>query len=619
MRIKRFLYLLILLIPALAPGAGAQQPSGTAAGKKPGVTPDGGARQRARETAGNRAASRRAAGSITGRVVAEGGQPLAGVSVSAVVAGEAKVEPRSTGTNQDGKFRLDDLAPGAYRVIVNAPGYVTASEASQGRREWPYYRPGDSVSITMMKGGVITGTVVNSNGEPVVGLAIEATRVRDANGRHVRGTNRAAYRWTDDRGIYRVYGLEPGSYIVAASTRRTFYGMTTNDGETPTYYPSATRDTATEVTVGGGQEVSAIDIRYRGEQGHTVSGTFSGGSGRAGPVTSYLMIVLSHASSGAVETMTYVPAWEHPRAFALEAVPDGDYYLAAQGGTDEERLASLPRRVTVGGADVTGLELSLVPLGSIAGRIVLETARDRLERKAECQTRRSPFVPEETVIKARRDEAGTRKEVLPPLFTTLADSTPDAQGNFQLKGLVAGRYHVLTWLPVEDWYVRAVTLPAATAAPGGQFVDAARDAVTLRSNERLQGVSIILAEGAAGLRGRVAGAGDGARGLAAPLTVHLVPAERENADAILRFAEAVVLDDGTFAFGNIAPGRYWLIARPAAVSDAAAAETTPRPVAWDGEARARLRREAEAANVVIDLQPCQLIIDYVLRAVTGDK
>ena len=38
-----------------------------------------------------------------------------------------------------------------------------------------------------------------------------------------------------------------------------------------------------------------------------------------------------------------------------------------------------------------------------------------------------------------------------------------------------------------------------------------------------------------------------------------------------------------------------------------------RPAAWDADSRARLRREAEAASLTLDLQPCQRVTDYALR------
>jgi hypothetical protein len=95
------------------------------------------------------------------------------------------------------------------------------------------------------------------------------------------------------------------------------------------------------------------------------------------------------------------------------------------------------------------------------------------------------------------------------------------------------------------------------------------------------------------------------------LRLHLVPAEKESADATLRFAEVTVQSDGAFALTNLAPGRYWILMRP--TPEDTAADTAPRPVAWDSEGRAKLRKDAEAANLILDLQPCQRLTDYVLR------
>lgn len=39
-----------------------------------------------------------------------------------------------------------------------------------------------------------------------------------------------------------------------------------------------------------------------------------------------------------------------------------------------------------------------------------------------------------------------------------------------------------------------------------------------------------------------------------------------------------------------------------------------RALAWDSNERARLRQEAEAANVTIELRPCQRTSDYTLQA-----
>ena len=58
--------------------------------------------------------------------------------------------------------------------------------------------------------------------------------------------------------------------------------------------------------------------------------------------------------------------------------------------------------------------------------------------------------------------------------------------------------------------------------------------------------------------------------------------------------------DGMFGFNNIAPGKYWLLTKPAV-------EEHERPAAWDPIERAKLRREAASGKKEIELQPCQQV------------
>ncbi len=67
---------------------------------------------------------------------------------------------------------------------------------------------------------------------------------------------------------------------------------------------------------------------------------------------------------------------------------------------------------------------------------------------------------------------------------------------------------------------------------------------------------------------------------------------------------------GRFSMRHLAPWRYYLLARPA--SDAESSEAQPPPAAWSAESRAKLRREAMASKVEIELQACQRVMDYVL-------
>ena len=79
-----------------------------------------------------------------------------------------------------------------------------------------------------------------------------------------------------------------------------------------------------------------------------------------------------------------------------------------------------------------------------------------------------------------------------------------------------------------------------------------------------------------------------------------------------RYGEAVVRSDGTFALTNLAPGKYWLIAKPVAADDVN--ERTPRPLAWDAAARAALRKAAAAGQQTVELGSCMRISEYKLTA-----
>ena len=214
---------------------------------------------------------------LAGRVVGDAGEPLAGVPVfaSSRAPGGNTRAPTAVTTDEAGNFVFPSLAPGLYFVGASVPGYVFEIDSQTGRAV-NTFRPGDNAVVRMFKGGVITGAVIDQQGEPLVALSVRALRVRDLEGR----TPQASFPFsaedrTDDRGVYRIYGLLPGVYLIFAGgySSTAFGPATAYGGDVPTFYPSGTSDTAAEVTVRGGQETAGIDIRYRDEQGHRVTGT----------------------------------------------------------------------------------------------------------------------------------------------------------------------------------------------------------------------------------------------------------------------------------------------------------------------------------------------------------
>lgn len=584
-----------------------------------------------------------APGSIAGRVVDEAGRPIPHVAVMAFPRGmpfnttPARVNSIST-ADEEGKFLINNLAPGVYSVNVNVPGYVTARDPGADPFASNAYRVGDFVTVRMTKGGVITGAVSDASGEAVVGVRVRAMLVRELDGSTSRAVGAVREYQTDDRGVYRIYGLAPGLYIVSAGGASQWETNLPSayEADGPTFFPSGTRDTASEIVVRAGQETNGIDIRYRGESGHTVSGRLEGFAVQSA-AEGGAQLVLSHTATGMIAGSQFLSSRDSDGSFAFSGLADGDYEVRARriargDGSDDVGQASRPVPVAVRGADVTGLRVALAPLSALKGRLVLAPLAPAERASAACSGGGVALTAREAVVFVRRDEPDEPRNIPRPLVSVRLEAALSAEGDFTLRGLDPGRYRLEARAPAEDWYPRSVTLPippppsstskrgaantrAKASSPGGgdAAATAAREYVTLGAGQTVSGVTLTLAEGAASLRGRVAPpGGESAPALqASQMRVHLVPfVERGRAggddDNPLRYAEAQVADDGSFTLTNLAPGRYQILVRPSDVA-------TRTPLAWDAAARARLRREAESAGSPIKLQPCQRIADYSLN------
>jgi hypothetical protein len=416
---------------------------------------------------------------------------------------------------------------------------------------------------------------------------------------------------TDDRGYYRIYGLPAGTYLVAAGGQGFSFGMLNPFAkDAPTYAPASTRDTAAEVIVQSGQEATA-DIRYRGEPGHAVSGKITGAV-PAAATGSGTGVRLSDVEGHAI--IANAPANGDDRTFQINGVSDGEYEISATAaaGPNSDMLVSTPRRITVKGADLSGLELVLAPLGSISGRVNVE-----LDEKLNCGRRRDSAM-RETMIVVRPDLLADRSAPQKPgdksagqadsiMFPVSATGSPNSQGEINFRNLSPATYRFEIRLPGAGWYVRQIG-----AGPSEQSVtrtkapatNLATSGIKVKAGDKITDVTIAITEGGAGLRGRVV-TGEG-QNLPPALKIYLVPVERENVENVLRFFEGGIAADGTFAIGNIAPGRYWIIAQPGEAIDA----NTLKSMKNDGALRAKVLRDAEAVKKEISFKPCERTVDY---------
>ena len=449
-----------------------------------------------------------------------------------------------------------------------------------------------------------------------MGVAIRATLTNVPSSLMLSFLSGAGTSETDDRGVYRIYGLLPGQYIVNAGGTGRFaqFGASGFDSDVSTYYPSSTRDTAVPVSVRSGDETTGIDIKYQGTEGHSLSGVVVGNI-PANASAGAIAIMLAHAGTTSVLSFGLATGGEQRHAFSFNGVADGEYDLFANYQMDPKENALIgTKRIIVRGGDVTGIELRLASLSSLAGTITL----DPIKPEDKCDKRGSQVI--ETFLRVPPDDA--KKIADQPLTAIYAGlGQLNDKGEFVLRNLQATRYRLDIKLPTESWYVRAINLPAAasrasqptTGAPVQpaatiQALNAWQGTVTIKPGESLSGISIMVGQDAAGLRGRAAPAGTTIR---EGTRVYLVPVEREQANNVLRYSETFVKSDGAFTLTNLSPGRYFILGR---VEPPIALNAAPRPIAWDPAMRAKLRRDAEAANTIIELKPCQQMVDYDFKA-----
>jgi len=535
-------------------------------------------------------------GSITGKVVNESGQPLPNASVWVYAVGSQGPGQMVT-SDQEGKFKLTGLQRVPYSISASMPAYMSTprSREQQGK-----YEVGDSVTLVLVKGGVITGKVSTADGEPVVAIGVRVEMTRDADGRRLNSLSVVQEGPTDDRGIYRIYGLPAGTYIVIAgggtNNEYSRTGINAFDANVPTYAPSSTRDDAAELNLRAGEELTDVDIRYRGEAGRSISGTVSGTARDDAGFT----VTLTAISDGGAQRDQQLYQDANQREFLFTGIPDGDYYLTAQTNNQSaEWAASESQLLKIRGADVTGIELVTQSLGSVSGRVVLE------ENKApECTDKKRPVFTE-TFVSAWHKEQEAGKDRARFIWSMGQPGRADANGSVKLRNLAAGEYRFATQFSGKDWYLRSISF--VPSGPATKPVDAMKMWTRIKPGDRLQGLTVTLAQGAASLSAKVV---EGET-VSEKLVVYLAPAEREKADHVLRFYAAPVSADGEIELSNIAPGRYWILAQPPV--DGAESPMTKLRLPDAVETRLRVRRSAEAAKTEIELKPCQNVVDFRIK------
>jgi protocatechuate 3,4-dioxygenase beta subunit len=230
----------------------------------------------------------------------------------------------------------------------------------------------DDVRIALWRGLAVEGRVLDEWGEPMANIEVFATRWDSAVSQQFGNS-----RTTDDRGVFRLFGLMPGQYRICADPRRTsapVFGQNTTVADRPikTCHPSAVVETDAQAVTLGTTDVSGVDIRVLRSRAFTVSGTVTDSSGT--PVDRVQVSLVRVEGFGSASTGSEVRSGGQ---FIVRGVTPGEYAISAETGSrfnpDDKRereLAYVPIRVE--GADLGGLVVATSKTATVVGRVVFE-------------------------------------------------------------------------------------------------------------------------------------------------------------------------------------------------------------------------------------------------------
>ena len=458
--------------------------------------------------------------SITGIVVSDEEEPRPLRRAHVTLQGPAIQGSELAITADDGTFTVAGLPAGRYSVSAAKSAYVSMSYGATGSLRpgaWLTLNAGEAKKITVRlpRGAVITGILTDAEGQPFPGLTVMALRRRysAADGERRLFPASAAISTSDENGVYRIFGLPAGEYVIGTLMRQTATTLATvtpADVRTalaevrspavkdrkipstltpkqalpskasvvmsPVFYPgTAVPAQAVSVTVGRGEERTGVDFEVVPVPAATVSGSL--------PLTRPLPIVTltRHGELPATEPSVRRSTSLDPFGrFSFAGVAPGRYTVSAavrpdlNAGSGGHHLWATSD-TTVDGEDVS-VGLTLQPAFAVSGRVVFEGSVQ-------------PLSPMRLPLPLTSAIAGVQQPSV----------QLEPTGLFTMSGLVAGLYR-LGELPgvrsrLGSWWLKSITLG------GRELLDAPIDL----QKESTDAV-VTFSERATELSGRVASA-----------------------------------------------------------------------------------------------------------------
>src|SRR6476660_6109010 len=356
-------------------------------------------------------------GRISGRVVAaDTGRPIKRARV--LVNAAELPGGRGMLTDDSGTYEITELPAGRYTLNVSKSGFVSLSYGQ--RRPLQAGTPLQlldgqqlkSVDFSLPRGGVISGRILDEDGEAVPGATVRVMRYQYQQGDRL--LTQAGTAQTDDRGQYRVWGLMPGDYYVNALTRIPAFGGQMGPGGrggpggpagraggpggrgaamaalgggnvpqffagggddqeqmnyAPTYYPGVTAvEQARPITLGVSQEALEISFKMQLVRTSRLSGHVTNPAGTA-TTAGDVNLVPDGSGRGGQIGQNYGGRIQWDGAFSIANVPPGRYILRARSG-DSETPQFAMQPITLDGSDIDGLAVMLSGGATLTGTVV---------------------------------------------------------------------------------------------------------------------------------------------------------------------------------------------------------------------------------------------------------
>lgn len=425
-------------------------------------------------------------GTVSGRITIKD-KPAPGVVVGLrkIMTGETP-EPFLKGTtDQDGVYRITSVAPGTYEVLPAAAAFVVSDSFNQRGKNVIVGDDEnvDDINFVLVRGGVITGKVTDADGRVMIQEQVYLYRLEATSQQPQRQMVVARTIQTDDRGVYRFFGLSAGRYKVASGRPEDNYSgyQSTRIVYKQVFHPDVTeQDKANTIEVREGSEANDVDIKLgRSVQTFTASGRLVGEDGQPAPNVRF---GLQRTIAQRVEMVQTSAMTNSQGNFTVDGLVPGKYGVFLHPDPARVLRAEATTFDVIDG-DVTGITVRLTKGSTVSGVIVLEHD----DKKAWVQ-----------LLELRLHGYMTSASGSLMFGQTGASATIAPDGSFQLAGLSPGS--------VNLWFTTA----RGTNAPKGFMISRIEhngvilpNGIEIKDGDQLTGVRVFVTYGTGTVRGVV--------------------------------------------------------------------------------------------------------------------